>query len=106
MLASFIQYGTYFIDINHSMKILSVSGDLLADLIENGNQIEPIGTIELYDSDGSLIDKAKGEFNEHGNDSWAYDQRGFDYITRDQFQLSSYAFSFFLIKSALSLPKR
>ena len=85
VLASFIQYGTYFIDINHSMKILSVSGDLLTDLIENGNQIEPIGTIELYESDGSLIDKAKGEFNEHGNDSWAYDQRGFDYITRDQF---------------------
>ena len=26
-----------------------------------------------------------GEFNKHGNDSWAYAQRGFDYIMRDQF---------------------
>ena len=31
------------------------------------------------------MDKAVGEFNEHGNDSWAYSQRGFDYITRDQY---------------------
>ena len=31
-----------------------------------------------------LLDEAIGEFNEHGQDSWAYDQRGFDYIVRDQ----------------------
>ena len=35
-----------------------------------------------------LIDKGAGEFNKHGNDSWAYDQRGFDYIMRDQFGYS------------------
>jgi gliding motility-associated-like protein len=65
--------------------MLSVSGNMLNNLIQNGNQIEPRGTFELYNADGTLIDKARGEFNEHGNDSWAYAQRGFDYITRDQF---------------------
>ena len=32
-----------------------------------------------------LLDKGTGEYNKHGNDSWAYDQRGFDYVMRDQF---------------------
>jgi gliding motility-associated-like protein len=93
ILPSFMEYGTYFIGVSHSMKILSISGresDNLAnpelyELIAGGQQIEPNGTFEIYNSDGSLFDKARGEFNEHGNDSWAYAQRGFDYITRDQF---------------------
>jgi len=93
ILPSFMEYGTYFIGVSHSMKLLSISGresDNLAnpelyELIAGGQQIEPNGTFEIYNSDGSLFDKARGEFNEHGNDSWAYAQRGFDYITRDQF---------------------
>lgn len=93
ILPSFMEYGTYFIGVSHNMKILSVSGresDNMGDpelyeLIAGGNQVEPKGTFEIYNSDGSLFDKARGEFNEHGNDSWAYAQRGFDYITRDQF---------------------
>jgi gliding motility-associated-like protein len=93
ILPSFMNFGTFFINVNHSMKILSVSGREsdnifdaeLYELIAGGNQSEPFGTFELYNSDGTLIDKARGEFNKHGNDSWAYAQRGFDYITRDQF---------------------
>ena len=85
VLPSFMEYGTYFIGTNHSLRMLSVSGRQVDNLIENGNQIQPRGTLELYEADGTLIDKARGEFNEHGNDSWAYAQRGFDYITRDQY---------------------
>ena len=93
ILPSFMEYGTYFINVSHSLKILSVSGressnandPELFELIAGGQQIDPRGTFELYESDGTLVDKAKGEFNKHGNDSWAYAQRGFDYITRDQF---------------------
>ena len=43
-----------------------------------------IGHLEYFGPDGVLRDEAEGEFNEHGQDSWAYDQRGFDYIARDQ----------------------
>jgi gliding motility-associated-like protein len=39
----------------------------------------------LFEDNGAFIDEGQGEFNKHGNDSWAYDQRGFDYITRDEF---------------------
>ena len=93
ILPSFMQYGTYFIGVTHPLRILSISGresndnndPELFELIAGGQQIEPRGTFELYEADGTLIDKARGEFNEHGNDSWAYAQRGFDYITRDQY---------------------
>lgn len=92
---SFIDYHTFFINDTHTIPILSVSGDSVAVLIEdglqnigswwNGTPHEPQGTIEWFDKNGVLIDKGTGEFNKHGNDSWAYDQRGFDYVMRDQF---------------------
>ena len=93
--SSFIDYHTFFINDTHTIPILSVSGDSVAVLIEdgirtlgswwNGTPHEPLGTIEWFDKNGVLIDKGSGEFNKHGNDSWAYDQRGFDFVMRDQF---------------------
>jgi gliding motility-associated-like protein len=87
ILPSFIEYHTYFVNNTHTMPIVSISGTDIADLIQNGNGwgADPEGTFEYFEANGDLIDKARGDFNKHGNDSWAYDQRGFDYITRDQF---------------------
>lgn len=83
-LNSFIEYGTFFINDNYTVPILSISGNQIDNLLNGNGGIEPIGAFEYY-KDGELVDKAIGDFNEHGNDSWAYNQRGFDYITRDQF---------------------
>jgi gliding motility-associated-like protein len=80
---SFIEYGTFFIADTYTVPVISVSGDQVDDLL-NDEGWDANGTFEYY-KDGALVDKARGEFNEHGNDSWAYNQRGFDYITRDQF---------------------
>ena len=82
-LPSFVETNTYFIDSEHTTYVISVAGDQVDNLL-NGNQIKPMGSFEMFDVNGSQIDEAVGEFNEHGNDSWAYAQRGFDYITRDQ----------------------
>ena len=82
--SSFIDYHTFFINDAHTIPILSISGGQVDNLL-NGNQIEPEGTIEWFDKNCILLDKGTGEFNKHGNDSWAYDQRGFDYVMRDQF---------------------
>jgi PKD repeat protein len=87
---SFIAYNTYFINSTHTIPILSISGNEVDDLLSGQpswavSGLEPTGTIEWFDSNGNLIDKGSGEYNKHGNDSWAYDQRGFDYIMRDQF---------------------
>ena len=84
ILPGFIEYHTYFINDNHTIPIISISGNDIGTLLGGAGWLEPIGTFEIFNSNGQLIDKARGDFNEHGNDSWAYDQRGFDYITRDQ----------------------
>jgi len=84
---SFINYNTYFINVTHTIPILSISGTQVDDLLSGWpfTNLEPEGTIEYFNANGQLIDKGTGEYNKHGNDSWAYDQRGFDYIMRDQF---------------------
>ncbi len=80
---SFEEFHTYFINDFHSIAVISIGGGELNDLF-GGTQIEPWGTMEYFGADGLLKDKAMGEYNEHGQDSWAYPQRGVDYITRDE----------------------
>lgn len=84
MLPSFIETNTYFIDEVHTMKVISLGGDDIETLF-NGTQFEPQAHFEIFEKDGTFIDETYAEYNEHGNDSWAYPQRGADFITRDQF---------------------
>lgn len=85
---SFVETNTYFLEEPHSLKVLSIAGDEVDDLLDGGGGgfggAEPWGSMEYFLEDGTKKDLAFGEFNKHGNDSWAYPQRGFDFITRDQ----------------------
>lgn len=84
-LPSYIETNTYFFNVSHTIPIVSVSGDEIDDLLNGGGWgLEPLTTLELFDENGVLIDEVDGDSNEHGNDSNAYGQRGFDYIVRDQ----------------------
>tara|TARA_R110001592_G_scaffold88299_17_gene260103 strand:+ start:888 stop:4184 length:3297 start_codon:yes stop_codon:yes gene_type:complete len=80
---SFIETNTYFINVNHVVPVISICGDGIMSLL-NGTQNEPIGALEFFDRSGIMQTEVTGEFNKHGNDSWAYDQRGLDFIARDQ----------------------
>lgn len=82
---SFIETNTYFIGVNHTVPILSVSGDEVDDLLLGNGGIEPVSSLEYFGPNGVLRDEAVGTCDEHGQDSWAYDQRGFDWVTRDQY---------------------
>jgi len=85
VIEGFIETNTYFVDDFHTIKVISIAGgDPLSDLMD-GTQNEPIGSFELYEDDGLFLDEAVGDFNKHGNDSWAYPQRGLDYICRDEY---------------------
>ena len=90
-LPSFTETNSYFINVTHDVCVVSVCSDDVYDLVANGNQggwggtANKIGGFELFEQDGSYVDEGDGHFNKHGNDSWAYDQRGFDFIMRDQF---------------------
>lgn len=81
---SFMVTNTYFISANHTTAVISVAGTDVATLLNGNGGIRPFGWFEYFGPDQQLRDEAMGEFNKHGNDSWAYAQRGFDYITRDQ----------------------
>ena len=58
--------------------------DLLEDNLGWGGD-DPVGTFEMFDPSLNLITEGSGDFNKHGNDSWFYDQRGIDYISRDEY---------------------
>ena len=82
--SSFTGTNTYLINATHTIAVLSVAGDQVDDLLNGDGSLEPFGSFEYFGPDHLLRDEATGTFNEHGNDSWAYAQRGFDYVTRDQ----------------------
>ncbi len=85
--SSFCSSNTYFINVDHSMPVISIAGTQVYDLVANGNGwgTNYKGFFEFFEEDNSFVSEGEGDYNKHGNDSWAYDQRGFDYIMRDQF---------------------
>lgn len=84
ILPSFINFNTYFINENHSVPVLSTSANTLTTLLNGSINLKPQGTIEYFDADGVRQDFGAGEYNKHGQDSWQFDQRSFDYIARDE----------------------
>jgi gliding motility-associated-like protein len=85
---SFTTSASFLINVNHTVPIVSIAGagtGSVAALLNGNQNLEPQGFFELFEQDGTFIEKGEGEFNKHGNDSWAYPQRGFDFIMRDQF---------------------
>lgn len=82
--ASFIETNTYFIGDQHTIDVVSICGDDLAALL-NGSYSSPDGAFELFDKNMTLLAETTGEYNKHGNDSWAYSQRGIDFISRDEY---------------------
>lgn len=83
ILPSRITFGTYFIDVEHNLPILSTSSNELEPLLNGNATLRPHGTIEYFE-DGERIDFGYGEYNKHGQDSWAFPHRSFDYIARDE----------------------
>ena len=84
----FVATNTYFVGgDSHTITVVSVSGDGQEDGTWpggwGGGVDEPMH-IEFFSADGTFVAEASGDSNEHGNDSNAYGQRGFDYVTRDQ----------------------
>ena len=81
---SFIETNTFFLGPDaHTIPVVSVSGNGQEDGTWGWGGDE-LAHIEFFHPDGTFWVEATGDSNEHGNDSNAYGQRGFDYITRDQ----------------------
>lgn len=84
ILPSFVHFNTYFINVSHTIPVVSIAGYQL-DVLANGSQsLRPIGSFEYFDVTKVRKAKTYGEFNSHGQDSWANSQRSLDFISRDE----------------------
>jgi len=83
LLPSLIETNTYFFgeDI-HEVMTVNIAGGSLSDGTWSWGGDE-FTHIEFFTPGGTFLVEATGDSNEHGNDSNAYPQKGFDYITRD-----------------------
>jgi gliding motility-associated-like protein len=84
ILPGFYDFNTYFINVSHSVPVVSIAGTNVSNLLGGNSGLRPHGCVEYFEN-GVLMTKVTGEFNKHGNDSWAYSQRGIDFISRDEF---------------------
>ena len=84
ILPSFLEFETYFINVTHTLPVVSITGSQLTTLANGSGFIEPVGTFELFDVAGVRVAKTYGGFNRHGQDSWANSQRSLDFASRDE----------------------
>lgn len=83
ILPGFIETNTYFINVSHTLPIVSLASANYTQLFGNSMQ-EINSSIEYFDANANFQFESYGEVNGHGNDSWAYPQKGVDFITRDE----------------------
>ena len=80
----FIENNSYFIGITHTVPVVSLISDEYSDLFGNSSYEIKTG-IEYFDASGTFQWESYGEADPHGNDSWAYPQKGVDFVVRDQY---------------------
>ena len=81
---SFVNSNTYFINVTHTVAVVSIFGDQVMDLM-TGTQSTPETGLEYFNIAKQIKAESDGETNKHGNDSWAYNQRGIDFVSKDEF---------------------
>jgi len=84
ILPSFMEFDTYFIDVTHTLRVVSVAGTQLTTLANGSGSVIPFGSFEYFDKNKQRTAKTYGEFNKHGQDSWANSQRSIDFVSRDE----------------------
>lgn len=84
ILPSFVEYKTYFMNVNHTLPVISISATQLTTLANGTGTLEPKGTFEYFDTAGVRKADTYGEFNRHGQDSWVLSQRSLDFVSRDE----------------------
>ena len=86
ILPSFMETNTYFINetINSNYGVVSISGGAPLDQLLGGTQNNPNTHFEYFVNQ-TFKTEGYGAANKHGNDSWAYNQRGIDVETYDEY---------------------
>jgi hypothetical protein len=83
VLPSFVETNTYFINANHNNAVISLAGDYNTLFTSWAGEI--ISTFEYFDTTGQFQHEGDGDIRGHGNDSWAYPQKGIRFYARDDY---------------------
>ena len=84
ILTSFVEFDTYFINVSHTLAVVSVAASQLTTLANGTGSLEPVGSFEYFNTSQQRTARTYGEFNRHGQDSWANSQRSLDFVSRDE----------------------
>lgn len=86
ILPSFMETNTYFINetIDSHYGVVSVSGGTPLNQLFGGTQNNPRTHLEYFENQ-TFKTEGFGAADKHGNDSWAYQQRGIDVETYDEY---------------------
>lgn len=80
----FVNFGTYFVNVSHTIPVVSIAANQLQTLANGNGNLVPFGSIEYFNINRVRKTAGYGEFNRHGQDSWANDQRSLDYVMYDE----------------------
>jgi gliding motility-associated-like protein len=98
ILPSFMETNTYFINetIDSHYGVVSVSGGAPLNTLLGGTQNNPATHLEYFENQ-VFKTEGYGAADKHGNDSWAYQQRGIDVETYDEYGYNNaYKHQFFI----------
>lgn len=82
-LPSFIETNTYFLNESHTVPVISVASEDFEELFATHGEIQ--NSLEFFETDESRVFTLEGDMRGHGNDSWAFAQKGMRFYARDQY---------------------
>lgn len=86
---SFTETNTYFIrePRDYTFPVVSCAGEgIITQLF--ASQTVVFGNVEYFGTDNVFKYEAGGTMDKHGNDSWAFPQKGFDFVADDEYGYS------------------
>ena len=87
ILPSFTETNTYFINVTHDPRyyILSLASTDFDALFNSWGTWDIDSYLEFYSKDRLLVSEGEGKVDPHGNDSWAFPQKGIDFEMEDDY---------------------
>ncbi len=82
-LPSFVETNTYFLNESHTVPVISVASEDYDELFATHGEI--MTSFEFFETDHSRVFTMEGDMRGHGNDSWAFPQKGMRFYSRDQY---------------------
>jgi hypothetical protein len=87
LLPSFEEVNTYFMNVTHDERyyILSLASGDFDELFNGWGNFDIDAYLEFFDKQRNLAQEGEGKVDPHGNDSWAFPQKGIDFEIEDDY---------------------